>query len=279
MCGIAGIFHIETAKPVDPERVRRMTDSIAHRGPDGSGVWTSPGVGLGHRRLSIIDLEGSPQPMHTACERFTVSFNGEIYNFRELRRELAGMGHEFRTDGDTEVILAAWKAWGPDSVSRLHGMFAFAIHDAKKRALTLVRDRLGVKPLYYAPLADGSVIFGSELKALLAHPALRKTPDSRAIEDYMAFGYVPDHRCIVAGVLKLPAGHMLPLTLGKPLPQPQTPPKSQTEIKDARFFSWMRSTVSIAHSRTASCRLWSAERLLWWARLRRTPALRLTQPS
>ena len=221
MCGIAGIFHIETAKPVDPERVRRMTDSIAHRGPDGSGVWTSPGVGLGHRRLSIIDLEGSPQPMHTACERFTVSFNGEIYNFRELRRELAGMGHEFRTDGDTEVILAAWKAWGPDSVSRLHGMFAFAIHDAKERALTLVRDRLGVKPLYYAPLADGSVIFGSELKALLAHPALRKTPDSRAIEDYMAFGYVPDHRCIVAGVLKLPAGHMLPLTLGKPLPQPQ----------------------------------------------------------
>lgn len=221
MCGIAGIFHIETAKPVDPARVRKMTDSLLHRGPDGSGVWTAPGVGLGHRRLSIIDLEGSPQPMHTADERFTISFNGEIYNFRELREELSKLGYEFRTEGDTEVILAAWAHWGAEAVSRLHGMFAFAIHDAKEKTLTLVRDRLGVKPLYYAPLSDGSVIFGSELKALLAHPGLRRMPDAQAIEDYMAFGYVPDHRCIVAGVSKLPAGTILPFALGKPMPAPQ----------------------------------------------------------
>ena len=132
MCGIAGIFHIETAKPVDPERVRRMTDSLVHRGPDGSGVWTAPGIGLGHRRLSIIDLDGSPQPMQTREERYTISFNGEIYNFLELREELAAMGHEFMTSGDTEVILASWRQWGAECVSRLHGMFTFAIHDAKE---------------------------------------------------------------------------------------------------------------------------------------------------
>src|SRR6186997_1637398 len=109
MCGIAGIFHLETAKPVDPVRVRQMADAIAHRGPDGSGVWTAPGVGLGHRRLSIIDIAGSPQPMHSVDGRAIISFNGEIYNYRELRRELSALGAHFATDGDTEVILAAWQ--------------------------------------------------------------------------------------------------------------------------------------------------------------------------
>ncbi|MEE9433605.1 MAG: XrtA/PEP-CTERM system amidotransferase [Sphingorhabdus sp.] len=222
MCGIAGIFHLETPKPVDPQRVRRMTDSIAHRGPDGSGVWCAPGIGLGHRRLSIIDLAGGAQPMATQDERFVISFNGEIYNFRELRAELESAGHEFGSDSDTEVILAAWRQWGAGCVPRLHGMFVIAVYDQKERKLSLVRDRLGVKPLYYAPIADGSVIFGSELKALLAHPALRREPDMQAIEDYMAFGYVPDHRCIVKGVHKLPAGTILALEQGKPLPAPTT---------------------------------------------------------
>lgn len=220
MCGIAGIFHLETAKPVDPERVRRMTDAIAHRGPDGSGVWTAPGVGLGHRRLSIIDLEGGAQPMHSDDGALTLSFNGEIYNFRELRSQLEAAGYAFQTHSDSEVILQGWRHWGPDCVSHFHGMFAFAIHDARTKQLFLARDRLGVKPLFYAQIPDGSVIFGSELKALTAHPALRREADLAAVDDYMAFGYVPDHACIIRGVKKLPAGHFLLLQQRRALPQP-----------------------------------------------------------
>ncbi len=221
MCGIAGIFHIGTAKPVDPARVRAMTDAIAHRGSDGSGVWTAPGVGLGHRRLSIIDLEGSPQPMGYADDRFQIVFNGEIYNFQALRSELEAKGHVFATHGDTEVILAAYAQWGAACLSRLHGMFAFALYDQAERTLFLARDRLGVKPLFYAPLSDGSVAFASELKALLVHPLLRRVPDERAVEDYLAFGYVPDDRSIVKGVRKLPAAHHLTLRSEGGLPEPQ----------------------------------------------------------
>ncbi len=220
MCGIAGIFHVESSKPVDPERVRRMTDVLAHRGPDGSGVWTAPGIGLGHRRLSIIDLGGGAQPMLTEDARFALSFNGEIYNFQELRRELEAIGHAFRTHSDSEVILEAYRAWGPASVERLHGMFAFALYDVANRTLLLARDRLGVKPLFHARLADGSIIFGSELKALLEHPGLRREPDLAMVDDYLAFGYVPDHGCIVAGVRKLEAGHYWLLTQGKAEPAP-----------------------------------------------------------
>jgi asparagine synthase (glutamine-hydrolysing) len=220
MCGIAGIFHLETAKPVDPERVKRMTDAIAHRGPDGSGVWTAPGVGLGHRRLSIIDLKGGAQPMHSDDGAISLTFNGEIYNFRELRKELEAANYAFQTNSDSEVILQGWRHWGPDCVSHFHGMFAFAIHDRRTRQLFLARDRLGVKPLFYAPVADGSVIFGSELKALTAHPALRRELDLAAVDDYMTFGYVPDHACIIRGVKKLPAGHFLLLQQGQALPQP-----------------------------------------------------------
>jgi asparagine synthase (glutamine-hydrolysing) len=153
-------------------------------------------------------------------ERLVLSFNGEIYNFLELRGELEAVGYVFRTHSDSEVILHGWRHWGPECVSHFHGMFVFAIYDAKHRQLFLARDRLGVKPLHYAQLADGSVIFGSELKALMAHPALRREPDLAAIDDYLAFGYVPDHACIVRGVKKLPAGHFLLLHQGKPLPQP-----------------------------------------------------------
>ena len=207
MCGIAGIFHCGTPKPVDPARVRAMADALAHRGPDGSGVWTAPGVGLGHRRLSIIDLAGSPQPMPSADGGAMLVFNGEIYNFRELRRELEGLGASFRTGGDSETILAAWQQWGTDCLPRLHGMFAFALYDTRQRTLFLARDRLGVKPLYTAPLSDGSLAFASELKGLLAHPLLRREVDPLAVEDYLAWGYVPDHRSILKGVEKLPAGH------------------------------------------------------------------------
>ncbi|OYX65037.1 MAG: asparagine synthetase B [Sphingomonadales bacterium 32-64-17] len=221
MCGIAGIFHCGTIKPVDPGRVARMCDVLAHRGPDGSGVWNAPGVALGHRRLSIIDIEGSPQPMLTPDERTVIVFNGEIYNFRELRRDLAALGEQFRTDGDTEVILAAWRRWGPDCVRRLDGMFAFAIYDQGERTLFLARDRFGVKPLFLAHLSDGSLAFASELKGLLAHPLLRREVDPLAIEDYMTWGYVPDHRSILKGVEKLPAAHTMLLRHDSAVAQPQ----------------------------------------------------------
>jgi asparagine synthase (glutamine-hydrolysing) len=198
-----------------------MCGAMAHRGPDGQGVWTAPGVGLGHLRLSIIDLAGSPQPMASSDGRAMLIFNGEIYNYRELREELRGLGAEFHTDGDSEVILAAWQRWGPDCLPRLHGMFAFAIYDLNERTLFLARDRLGVKPLFYAPLSDGSLAFASELKGLTAHPLLRREIDPLAVEDYLAWGYVPDHRSILAGVHKLPAGHSLLLRHDAPLPAPR----------------------------------------------------------
>lgn len=220
MCGIAGLFHLETPKPVTPGRVKAMIDAQAHRGPDGEGVWTAPGVGLGHLRLSIIDVAGSPQPMATADAALRISYNGEIYNYQELRTELTALGHSFRTSGDTEVILNGYRQWGEGVLPRLNGMFAFAIFDARDQSLFLARDRFGVKPLHYASLADGSIAFASELKGLLANPAVRREPDLRAVEDYFAFGYVPDDACIVAGVRKLPAGTYLRLVCGKSLPQP-----------------------------------------------------------
>ena len=207
MCGIAGIFDTRGFAPVDAGLVERMLAAAPHRGPDGRGTWTAPGVGLGHLRLSIIDLAGSPQPMPSADGSVMLVFNGEIYNFRELRRELQGMGAQFRTDGDSEVIIAAWQRWGVECLSRLHGMFAFALYDQRRKTLFLARDRLGVKPLFTAALNDGSLIFGSELKQLLAHPGLGRTIDPLAIEDFMTWGYVPDTRSIVKGVTKLPAGH------------------------------------------------------------------------
>lgn len=252
MCGIAGIFHYETVKPVDRKRVERMTDAIAHRGPDGSGVWTAPGIGLGHRRLSIIDLAGSPQPMHSADERAVIVFNGEIYNYRELRRELAQGGAVFRTDGDTEVILAAWQKWGPDCLRRFDGMFAFALYDCTARRLFLARDRFGVKPLYLARLEGGALAFASELKGLLANPLLRRTIDPLAIEDYMTWGYVPDHRSILQGVDKLPAGHFMLLEHGR---QPGPPhqwwdisfegrEKGSTQDLSAQLLHLMREGVT-----------------------------------
>lgn len=221
MCGIAGIFHLETAKPVDPARVRTMTDSMVHRGPDGSGVWTAPGVGLGHRRLSIIDLSGGAQPMLTDDEAIAVTFNGEIYNFAAVRAELEARGHVFHTHSDTEVILHGWRQWGEDCVQRFDGMFAFALFDRRTQALWLVRDRLGVKPLHYMALADGSIAFASELKGLLANPLVRRQADVTAVEDYLALGYVPDDACLIAGVKKLGAGEALLLVRGKPMPEPK----------------------------------------------------------
>lgn len=220
MCGIAGLYYPAVPKPVEPHRIAQMTDALAHRGPDGAGVWTAPGVGLGHRRLAIIDLEGGVQPMATPDQSAVVVFNGEIYNFQEVRAELERLGARFATDSDTEVLLHGWCVWGPDLLPRLNGMFAFALYDAEARSLFLARDRFGVKPLHYAELSDGAVAFASELKGLMAHPLFRRTPDFRAVEDYLGLGYVPDDASLLAGVQKLPAGHFLHLRRGHPVPQP-----------------------------------------------------------
>ena len=220
MCGIAGIFYPADARPVDPAQVRAMADAIAHRGPDGNGVWTAPGIGFGHRRLSIIDVGGGAQPMLTADGDVAITYNGEIYNYREVRAELEERGHTFRTESDTEVILAAWKQWGAECLPRLNGMFALALYDRRAETLFLARDRMGVKPLFFAELSDGALIFASELKGLLAHPLLRRTPNPQAVEDYLAFGYVPDDASIVAGVKKLAGGHYLLIRRGHSMPAP-----------------------------------------------------------
>ena len=209
MCGLVGIFDTQERAPIDRNLLTRMTDSLAHRGPDGDGFYVSDGIGLGHRRLSIIDLAGGQQPLFNEDHSVTVVYNGEIYNFKALARELTDRGHRFRTVCDTEVIVHAWEEWGPDCVKRFRGMFAFALWDERQQTLFLARDRLGIKPLYYAHLADGRLIFGSEMKALLCDPAMERQFDIRAIEDYFAYGYAPDPKTVYEGVRKLPPAHCL----------------------------------------------------------------------
>lgn len=216
MCGIAGLFHPETPKPVDPERLRRMSDVQAHRGPDGSGIWIDRGIGLAHRRLAIIDIAGGAQPLASPEGRYVISYNGEVYNFADIRKDLEAAGDSFQSHCDTEVILLAWRRWGAAAIERLNGMFAFAIYDREEHSLTLVRDRLGVKPLHYARLPDGSIAFASELKGLLANPALRHVPDAQAVEEYLTWGYVPDSHSIIRGVKKLPAGHSIRFSASQP---------------------------------------------------------------
>ena len=217
MCGIAGIFNTRNEDIPQIELINRMTDAITHRGPDESGVHLEPGLALGHRRLSVIDIASGQQPLFNADRSAAIVFNGEIYNFMQLRPELEALGYRFTTNSDTEVILHAWQAWGSQCVQRLRGMFAFAIWDQKRRHLFLARDRLGIKPLYYALLPNGHFVFGSELKALLPHPALPRERDPMAIEDYFAYGYIPEPRTIFSGVRKLPPGHTLLIEKGQTL--------------------------------------------------------------
>jgi asparagine synthase (glutamine-hydrolysing) len=209
MCGISGIVDLRERRPVSQQLVRAMNDTLSLRGPDGEGFHFEPGVGFGHRRLSIIDLEGGKQPLYNEDETVVVTYNGEIYNFQEVERELVARGHRFRTRCDTEVIVHAWEEWGEECLGRFNGMFAFALWDRNKQTLFAARDRLGVKPLFYAELPDGELIFGSELKALLRHPLLGRELDPSAVEEYFCFGYVPDPKTIFKGVKKLAPGHWL----------------------------------------------------------------------
>jgi asparagine synthase (glutamine-hydrolysing) len=210
MCGISGIVALDPRRSVDPERLRRMCDLLRHRGPDDDGIYLNAGatVGLGHRRLSIIDLATGHQPMSTRDGRWWIVFNGEIYNFRELRAELVTQGDVFTTTSDTEVILALFARQGPRAFDRLNGIFTVGIYDAQADTLTLARDHYGVKPLYYG-VHEGWFVFGSEIKAVLAGTDLPREVDPRALEAFLTFRYNPAPETLVRGVRKLPAGHYL----------------------------------------------------------------------
>jgi len=221
MCGIVGIMDLRGRREVPRNLLARLNETQHHRGPDAGGLHLEPGLGLGHRRLSIIDLATGQQPLYNEDGSVAVVFNGEIYNYQSLIPELAALGHVFRTKSDTEVIVHAWEAWGQKCVERFRGMFAFALWDGNRETLFLARDRLGVKPLYYALLPRGEVVFGSELKSLVAHPAFRRDLDPCAIEEYFALGYVPEPRTIYKMARKLPPAHTLMISRGARLPEPR----------------------------------------------------------
>jgi len=221
MCGIVGIVDTRGARHIDPALVQRMNETQHHRGPDEGDVYTEPGVGFGHRRLSIIDLSSGQQPLFNEDHSVVVVFNGEIYNYQELMEELVRLGHVFRTRCDTEVIVHAWEQWGEACVERFRGMFAFGLWDRNQQTFFMARDRLGVKPLYYAVMPDGLLIFSSELKALRAVPGLPRDIDPRAVEDYFAYGYVPEPKTIYRGALKLSPGFTLTVKVGEPAAAPK----------------------------------------------------------
>ena len=241
MCGITGIFDTRGKRDIDRAVLHRMNESQFHRGPDEGGLHIEPGVGLGHRRLSIIDLSTGQQPLYNEDQSICVVFNGEIYNYQELIPELQALGHLFHTRSDTEVIVHAWEAWGENCVDRFRGMFAFALWDRNRETTFLARDRLGVKPLYYALLDDGNFLFGSELKSLLAHGGLKRDIDPCAVEEYFALGYVAEPRAIFKQAKKLPPACTLLLRRGQPVGQPR-------EYWDVRFT--LDSPISDADARS-----------------------------
>ncbi len=208
MCGVTGIFQLD-GDPVEPATLRAMTDAVVHRGPDGEGYFHEGPIGLGHRRLVVIDPStAADQPMATPDGRYVLSYNGEVYNFRELRGELESCGVRFRSHGDTEVVLYALATWGTEALSRFNGMFALALWDTRERRLVLARDRYGIKPMYYARVGD-TFLFGSEIKALLAHPDYRVDIDRRALLEYFTFQNMFTSQTLFRGVSMLPAGTLM----------------------------------------------------------------------
>ncbi len=220
MCGIAGIFNLNGQGTVDRELLSAMNEVQHHRGPDEGGVWLGDGIGLAHRRLSIIDLSVlGRQPMTNDSETVVVVFNGEIYNFQELRSQLIEKGYIFRSKTDTEVIVHGWSEWGEGVIERLRGMFAIAIWDVKQKQLFIARDRLGIKPLFYASSDDGCFLFGSELKALYQANGLHKHIDPLRVEEYLAYGYIPEPNTIFKNIFKLEPGYTLSIKAGDTKPR------------------------------------------------------------
>ena len=232
MCGITGIFDTRGGREISRPVLQRMNDSQSHRGPDEGSLHLEPGLGFGHRRLSIIDVATGQQPLFNEDGSVVVIFNGEIYNYQELIPQLQALGHVFHTKSDTECIVHGWEAWGEDCVKHFRGMFAFALWDRNQQTFFMARDRLGVKPMHYALLDDGALLFGSELKSLLAYDdgrgGLDRTLDPLAVEEYFALGYVAEPRTIFRQARKLPPGHTLAIRRGEPLP-------ASKEYWDVRF--------------------------------------------
>src|SRR5882724_11846335 len=236
MCGIAGHFNFQRREPVERETIVRMTRSIAHRGPDDEGFFIAGPVGLGFRRLSIIDLAGGHQPMSDAEGTVWIIFNGEIYNYRELRAELQSKGHQFRTNSDTEVIVHGYKEWGTDVFNHLNGMFGLAIWDARNERLVVARDAMGIKLIYYK-IRNGQLTFGSEIRAVLAAEDSKPDVDPVALNLFLRFRYTPSPLTILDGIRKLAPGSMLVVEGGQcrderwynftPTPYPR--PKEETE--------------------------------------------------
>lgn len=208
MCGIAGVYNFRTGASVDEQLIKKMCSVLAHRGPDDEGVYCKENIGLGHRRLSIIDLTGGHQPMSNEDGSVWIVFNGEIYNFPDLTKDLLKKGHIFRTHCDTEAILHLYEEEGEACVHKLRGMFAFAIWDERKKRLFLARERIGKKPLHYT-VCDGKLIFASEIKAILQDPSVKREIDHEALHDYLSLIYVPAPKTMFKGIKKLPAGHYL----------------------------------------------------------------------
>ncbi len=230
MCGICGVFDLG-GNPVEPGLVCRMAAALRHRGPDGEGFHINGRVGLGHRRLSIIDLAGGAQPIANEDDTLQIVFNGEIYNFIELRGELEAAGHRFKTRSDTEVILHGYEEWGVDCVNRFNGMFAFAIWDQNKQRLFIARDHLGIKPLYYTRIAD-RLLFASEIKALLEDPQCPRAVNLTALSQLFTLRFVPSPNTLFEGIQKLPPGHwMIADTAG---------------IRVERYWRWAPSVFSTA---------------------------------
>lgn len=212
MCGIAGIFNLN-GEPVSPVLLRAMTDAVAHRGPDGEGFYIDSFIGLGHRRLAIIDLSSSGhQPMVTTCKQYVISYNGEIYNFKQLRIELESLGHQFRSQSDTEVVLIAYKQWGEACLDKFNGHFAFVIWDKTRQELFIARDRYGTKPFYYT-FTGSHFIFASEQKAIIAHPAVKKEIDLEALYEYFTFQNIFTDKTLLKGIKLFPAGTYARLSL------------------------------------------------------------------
>lgn len=217
MCGIAGLIHLNN-NPVSPVVLQRMTDAIAHRGPDGEGHWIEGNVGLGHRRLAIIDLSpAGHQPMASISQRYVMVYNGEVYNYRELRIELESLGYQFRSRTDSEVVLNALIAWGAKGLERFNGMFGLALWDRQEQTLLLARDRYGIKPLYYS-MQGQTLAFGSEQKAILAMPDFRRSLDKEALLEYFTFQNIFTDKTLLNDVKLLPAGHYAVLDLKRKTP-------------------------------------------------------------
>ncbi len=223
MCGICGIFD-QSGHPIDQATLKRMNTVIQHRGPDGEGYFVDGGIGLAHRRLSIIDLDGGAQPMSNEDATLQIIFNGEIYNYIELREELSALGHQFRTRSDTEVIIHAYEQWGTECVNRFNGMFAFAIVNVREKTMFLARDHLGIKPLYYLWI-ESKLLFASEIKALLQYPDCPRDVDVESLAELFTFRYVPSPKTLFKGIFKLPAGHMMQVTANS--------------MRTERFWKWI----------------------------------------